>query len=347
MKDKLRKVIPALDVTDLKQLKKLIKKIADLELVYGYKVGFSLGLTFGLPRVVNEIKSISDKPIIYDHQKAATDIPDTGKLFARVMKDSGVDEVILFPQAGPATLESWVKGLQDQNLKVIVGGIMTHPKFVVSEGGFIRDEAVIEMYRMSHKMGVNSFVVPLTKPDETENLYKKAKLSDKCIFYSPGFGKQGGDVSNFGFLKTHYLIIGRSLLQAKNPVAYLQSVEKKLASKKLMIVDDSSIIRRIIRRYLDEYNMEIVGEASNGEAAVELFKKKRPDIVTMDIVMPKLDGLSVIKELVKIDPDVKIIAVTSLSDKSTGIQAIRLGAYSYVTKPFSSEKLQTAFTKLL
>ena len=347
MKDKLRKVIPALDVTDLKQLKKLIKKIANLDLVYGYKIGFSLGLTYGLPKVVEEIKSISNKPIIYDHQKAATDIPDTGMLFGKVMKISGVDEVILFPQAGPATLEGWVKGLQDQNLKVIVGGIMTHPKFVVSEGGFIRDEAVIEMYRMSHKMGVDSFVVPLTKPDETENLYKKAKLNDKCIFYSPGFGKQGGVASNFSFLKTHYIIIGRSLLQAKNPVSYLQSVEKDITSKKLMIVDDSSIIRRIIRRYVDEYNLDIVGEASNGEAAVELFIKERPDIVTMDIVMPKLDGLSVIKKLVEIDPAVKIIAITSLADKSTGIQAIRLGAKSYVTKPFSPEKLQTALIKLL
>ena len=263
------------------------------------------------------------------------------------MKDSGIDEVILFPQAGPATLEGWVKGLQDQNLKVIVGGIMTHPKFMVSEGGFISDESVTKMYSMSHKMGVDSFVVPLTKPDETENLYKEAKLNDKCTFYSPGFGKQGGDASNFGFLKTHYLIIGRSLLEAKNPVTYLQSVEKQITSKKLMIVDDSSIIRRIIRRYLDEYNMEIVGEASNGESALEIFKRKRPDIVTMDIIMPKLDGLSVIKEMTKIDRDVKIIAVTSLADKATGIEAIKLGAKSYVTKPFSSEKLQTAFSKFL
>ena len=347
MKDKLRKVIPALDVTDIKQLKKLIKKIADIDFVYGYKVGFSLGLTFGLPRIVDTIKSISDKPVIYDHQKAATDIPDTGKLFARVMKDSGMDEVILFPQAGPVTLEAWVKSLQDQDLKVIVGGIMTHPKFIVSEGGFILDQAVIEMYRMSREMGVDSFVVPLTKPAETENLYQMANLSDDCYFYSPGFGKQGGDESNFGYLKKHYLIIGRSLLQAEKPLAYLHEVEKDVTSKKLMIVDDSSIIRRIIRRYLDRYNLKIVAEASNGETAVEIFKKKRPDIVTMDIVMPGLDGLIVIDKMVKIDPDVKIIAVTSLSDKSTGMQAIKLGAKSYLTKPFSSEKLQTAFTKLL
>jgi orotidine-5'-phosphate decarboxylase len=230
MSDKVRKVIPALDVTDLGQLEALIKKIANADPIYGYKVGFSLGLTFGLPKVVEIIKTISDKPVIYDHQKAATDIPDTGKLFAKVMKESGIDEVILFPQAGPATLEGWVDGVKDQNLKVIVGGIMTHPKFVVSEGGFIRDEAVIEMYRLSHQMGVDSFVVPLTKPDATRNLYEKAKLDDNCIFYSPGYGKQGGQAADFRFLKTHYLIIGRSLLQADDPLAYLDTVQKDLLS---------------------------------------------------------------------------------------------------------------------
>ncbi|MEJ2054310.1 MAG: response regulator [Calditrichaceae bacterium] len=116
---------------------------------------------------------------------------------------------------------------------------------------------------------------------------------------------------------------------------------------KLMIVDDSSIIRKLIRKYLDEYNMEIVGEASDGKTAVNLFKEKRPDIVTMDIVMPEMDGLSVIEELLKIYPNVKIIAVTALSDKRTGIQAIKLGAKSFVTKPFTPDKLQAAFSKLI
>jgi orotidine-5'-phosphate decarboxylase len=225
---KLRKVIPALDVTDLDQLKNILEKIAGVELIYGYKVGFSLGLTYGLPKVVDLIKTISDKPVIYDHQKAATDIPDTGKLFAKVMKNSGLDEVILFPQAGPATLENWVKSIQDQQLRVIVGGIMTHPKFIESEGGFIRDEAVIEMYRMSHELGVESFVVPLTKPAETEKLYKEAGLNEQCVFYSPGYGKQGGNAADFSFLQSHYLIIGRSLLQADDPVIYLQKVKDEI-----------------------------------------------------------------------------------------------------------------------
>ena len=227
---KIRKVIPALDVTDLSRIEELIRTIDGQDIIYGYKAGFSLGLTHGLPKVVETIRKFSDKPIIYDHQKAATDIPDTGKLFARTMKESGVDEVILFPQAGPVTLEAWVRAVQEQEMKVIVGGIMTHPKFVVSEGGFIRDEAVIEMYQKSFGLGVRDFVVPLTKPEATKKLYEQAGLDEICAFYSPGYGKQGGDAARFAFLKTHYLIIGRALLNAGTPLEYLKSVKKAVSN---------------------------------------------------------------------------------------------------------------------
>lgn len=116
---------------------------------------------------------------------------------------------------------------------------------------------------------------------------------------------------------------------------------------KLMIVDDSSIIRKLIQNYLSEYNIEIVGEAGDGRSAVEMFKKVKPDIITMDIVMPEMDGLAVIDEILKIDNTVKIMVVTALSDKSTGIEAIRKGAKSYVVKPFTPDKLKTAFAKLV
>jgi orotidine-5'-phosphate decarboxylase len=228
MSDKIRKIIPALDVTDLKQVDRLIRAVGEHPCVYGFKIGFALGLRHGLPEAVAIIKSHSTKPVIYDHQKAGTDIPDTGKLFAAVMKECEVDEVILFPQAGPATLEAWVKSLQDQSLHVIVGGIMTHPRFVVSEGGFISDDGVLKMYSQAYGLGVRSFVVPLTKPQATQDVYHKARLDRTCAFYSPGFGSQGGDASKFDFLDRHYLIIGRSLMQAADPEKYLTEVGEQL-----------------------------------------------------------------------------------------------------------------------
>lgn len=228
MKDRIRKIIPALDITDLNQIVNMIEEIDHLPVVYGYKIGFSLGLTHGLPEVVRKIRTISEKPLIYDHQKAATDIPDTGKLFAQTMKDAGIDEVILFPQAGPETLGAWVEAINARQLRVIVGGIMTHPKFVVSEGGFIRDEAVIEIYRLAFEKGVRAFVVPLTKPEATKKVYETADLSNSCVFYSPGYGKQGGDPRQFKYLTTHYLIIGRSLLKASDRVGYLNEVAAEI-----------------------------------------------------------------------------------------------------------------------
>jgi len=225
MKSKIRKIIPALDVSDLSRIETLLRKIDSLEGIYGYKVGFSLGLTHGLPLVAETVRRFSEKPIIYDHQKAATDIPDTGKLFAKTMKESGMNEVILFPQAGPVTLRAWVEALHEQQLTVIVGGIMTHPKFVASEGGFILDEAVTQIYRSSFELGVRRFVVPLTKPQAVRKLYDEAELDEECIFYSPGFGKQGGDPEQFDYIRTHYWIIGRSLLNAEDPVAYVKSIK--------------------------------------------------------------------------------------------------------------------------
>jgi two-component system chemotaxis response regulator CheY len=116
---------------------------------------------------------------------------------------------------------------------------------------------------------------------------------------------------------------------------------------KLMIVDDSSIIRQVISKYLNSFNVEIVGTASNGVEALEVFKKTSPDIITLDITMPEMDGLTVLEELLKMDSQVKVMVVTALNDKATGLKAIKLGAKSFVGKPFTEEKLKEAFAKIV
>jgi orotidine-5'-phosphate decarboxylase len=228
------KIIPALDLTDLDKLENLIRAVDKHPLIYGYKLGFTLGLMYGLPDICELIKKHSEKPLIYDHQKAATDIPSTGKLFAGIMKRSGIQEVILFPQAGPETLKAWNQALQEKELKVIVGGIMTHAAYLESEGGFIRDTAGTDMYRLAFSDGVRNFVVPLTKPEETERIFREAGLDDTCTFYSPGFGSQGGDPARFPMIANHYLIVGRSLLNAEDPEMYLQDVSNHLKQTVMM-----------------------------------------------------------------------------------------------------------------
>ena len=116
---------------------------------------------------------------------------------------------------------------------------------------------------------------------------------------------------------------------------------------KLMIVDDSTIIRKVIEKNLSDFNVELVGMAADGKEALEKFKETSPDLVTLDITMPEMDGLTVLEEMMKINPNVKVMVVTALSDKATGLKAIKLGAKSFVGKPFTEDKLKETFQNLL
>lgn len=116
---------------------------------------------------------------------------------------------------------------------------------------------------------------------------------------------------------------------------------------KLMIVDDSMIICKVIEKNLTNFNVELVGMAADGKEALEKFKETSPDLVTLDITMPEMDGLTVLEKMIKINPDVKVMVVTALSDKATGLKAIKLGAKSFVGKPFTEDKLKESFQNLL
>ena len=221
-------IIPSLDVTDIEQATALARAVGDLEFVSAFKIGFSLGLTHGLPETVWRLREVTDRPLIYDHQKAATDIPDTGKLFARTLAGAGLDRAILFPQAGPRTLGAWIRALKDEGVGVIVGAIMTHPAYVASEGGYLLDGAMERIFALALEEGVTDFVIPLTKPDAVRTIHGRVGFGPECAFFSPGYGAQGGDPAPFDFVSTHHLIIGRSLLKAENPVDYIRNIEYRL-----------------------------------------------------------------------------------------------------------------------
>lgn len=115
---------------------------------------------------------------------------------------------------------------------------------------------------------------------------------------------------------------------------------------KLMIVDDSNIIRNRIERGVSRANFEIVGTAVDGNDAVQKFKELRPDLITMDLTMPGMDGLKCIQEITAIDPDVAILVVSALSDKMTGLLALEYGAQGFIYKPFTDDQLVLALHKL-
>jgi len=156
-------LIIALDLLDLCAAEGIVKETADLKGVCGFKIGFCLGLTHGLPHTVDRLRRLTKLPIIYDHQKAGTDIPETAESFVQAC--SAVDRIILFPQAGPKSLEAWVKAVQKAKKVVIVGGEMTHKGYLESDGGYILSDAPKRIYIAAAKLGVTHFVLPGNKPD--------------------------------------------------------------------------------------------------------------------------------------------------------------------------------------
>ena len=118
-----RSIIPACDFNSVDDLRTLLLATKDISEVSAYKVGFELGLSYSLSSIVDVVKRHTNKLVIYDHQKAGTDvyenIPDK---FMDVMRNADVDAVILFPQAGPITLYEWINAGKVWNLDVIVGG---------------------------------------------------------------------------------------------------------------------------------------------------------------------------------------------------------------------------------
>ena len=197
-----KSIIPACDVDSLSKLKEIVKGTFEVPGISGYKIGAELALTFGLARVEDTIRAIdSVKPIIYDHQKGATDTPEFGAKFARTLKSGGVDAAILFPFGGRVTEEAWIKACQDQDLIVLVGGEMTQDGFLENDGGFVTDSAPKQIYERAMELGVTDFVVPGNKPDSVlayRSLFTEALGMGNFTLFAPGFISQGGDISEIG-----------------------------------------------------------------------------------------------------------------------------------------------------
>ena len=119
---------------------------------------------------------------------------------------------------------------------------------------------------------------------------------------------------------------------------------------KLLVVDDSNIVRSRIARIVQRGALgavTIVGMARNGEEALRVAHQTAPDIVTMDLTMPEMDGLACIPALLEMHPRAHILVISALNDKSTAIRALRLGARGFLPKPFDDDGLQLALLSLI
>jgi two-component system, chemotaxis family, chemotaxis protein CheY len=118
-------------------------------------------------------------------------------------------------------------------------------------------------------------------------------------------------------------------------------------SLKLLIVDDSNIMRRRIERSQQFEELEVVGTAGNGLEALEMFRKTDPDMVTMDLTMPQMDGIECISKLVQLKPAVRILVISALADKATAVEAMERGANGFLNKPFTDRQLNEAIAELM
>lgn len=239
-----RSIIPSFDFKEdaLHLARTIIKETNDIEKIGGYKFGVGF-LDFGLKVLVDIFGDLTKKPLIYDHQKGGTDInEEIPEVFMDKIVRSRIKTIILFPLSGPASQYEWIKAAQDRSLNVIVGGEMTHPRFLdgdLSEGkskdyteifkslglernltGYIRQSAPDDVYELAARMGITDFVVPGNKPERIKH-YKS--LIERCgvldpVFYSPGLVVQGGKISEGAKAagKNFHGIIGRAFKDSQN-----------------------------------------------------------------------------------------------------------------------------------
>ena len=116
---------------------------------------------------------------------------------------------------------------------------------------------------------------------------------------------------------------------------------------RILIVDDLAFIKFLIRAPLAEIGTESGGEASNGFEAVEMYMRLKPDIVLMDITMPRMDGIQALSKIMALDTNAKVIMCSALGQQRLIIQAIQLGAKDFIVKPFKPERIVGAIKKAM
>ncbi len=116
---------------------------------------------------------------------------------------------------------------------------------------------------------------------------------------------------------------------------------------RILVVDDAAFMRMMIKDILSKNGFEVVGEAENGQVAIEKYKELKPDLVTMDITMPELDGIGAVKEIKKINPAAVIVMCSAMGQQSMVIEAIQAGARDFIVKPFQADRVVEAIKKAL
>jgi two-component system chemotaxis response regulator CheY len=116
--------------------------------------------------------------------------------------------------------------------------------------------------------------------------------------------------------------------------------------RRLLVVDDAVFMRKLICGVAAEAGWDVVGEAANGLEAIAQYDRLRPDLVTMDLVMPEMGGLEALRQIRSEDPDARVVVVTALDQKQALMDSIREGAIDFIVKPFERQRVLNLLAKL-
>jgi two-component system, chemotaxis family, chemotaxis protein CheY len=116
---------------------------------------------------------------------------------------------------------------------------------------------------------------------------------------------------------------------------------------RILVVDDAAFMRMMIRDILIKNGYEVAGEAANGNEAVLKYQELRPDVTTMDITMPEMDGITAVREIRKVDPNARIIMCSAMGQQAMVLDAIQAGARDFIVKPFQEDRVIDAIKKVL
>ncbi|MHC4080872.1 MAG: response regulator [Planctomycetota bacterium] len=118
-------------------------------------------------------------------------------------------------------------------------------------------------------------------------------------------------------------------------------------AKRVLIVDDALIMRKRIRDIAERAGWEVAGEAANGEEAVAMYEQANPDLVTLDIVMPGMDGVTALKQMMASDPGARVVMISAVDQREKLTECIRHGAVDFIVKPFDADRLAKFFGRYL
>lgn len=227
-----RSLIIACDVP-LRKLPRIIRATTDNKKVGGYKIPFISGLE-GWGKWCDTARKYTNKPLILDSQKQVPDpLKEVNKRNLKAIKFGGLDVVIVFPLTGPKTQREFVEAALEQDLGVIVGGMMTHPKYKLTDGGYISDGKIDDIYKNASLQGINNFLVPGNNPKYIKWIKSWIEAQGvNPIFYSPGLITQGGEISEAAKVsgERFHAIVGRGIYWNSNQERFNSEEEIRQAA---------------------------------------------------------------------------------------------------------------------